>query len=76
MSDVRDDVAGTLRFMQYHEVRTVSGGEWEPLEAVDGRFGTTSETEVHVSKGRPTARLVDGDTGETVGTARLSCPME
>jgi len=75
MSDVRDDTAGTLRYMGYGEV-CFRGGEWRPLEAVNGELGTTSETEIYDHKGAPTCRLVDADTGERVGTARLSCPVE
>lgn len=74
MSDIRDDTAGTLAHMGYGEVR-IRGGRWRPLESVNGGLGTTAETEIHDPKGKPTCRLVDGETGETVGTARLSCPI-
>jgi hypothetical protein len=70
-----DDAVGTLSRMGYGEVR-FRGEKWQPLSAVNGELGTTAETEIHDRKGAPTCRLVDGDTGETVGTARLSCPVE
>jgi hypothetical protein len=74
MSEIRDDTAGTLRFTGYREIR-FRDGEWKPLEAVNGELGTTSETEIIDRKGQPTCKLVDGETGERVGTARLSCPL-
>lgn len=69
-----NDTVGTLSRMGYGEVR-FRGEGWRPLSAVNGELGTTAETEIHVSKGRPTARLLNGETGERVGTARLSCPV-
>lgn len=74
-SDIRDDTAGTLAHMGYREIR-FRGEDWQPLDAVNGQLGTTSETEIHDRKGQPTCKLVDGDSGERVGTARLSCPVE
>ena len=74
MSDIRDDTAGTLMHMGYGEVR-FRGGDWQPLESVNGELGTTSETEIIDRKGAPTCRLVDAETGERVGKARLSCPL-
>lgn len=74
MKDVRDDTAETLRFMGYGEVR-FRGGRWRPLGSVNGELGTTAETEIHDPKKEPTCRLVDGETGEQIGTARLSCPI-
>jgi hypothetical protein len=74
-NNIRDDVAGTLAYMGYREVR-FRDGEWAPLSAVNGELGTTAETEIHDRKGAPTCRLVDGETGERIGTARLSCPVD
>jgi len=73
-SDIRDDAAGTLAHMGYGEIR-FRGGDWQPLESINGELGTTAETELHDRKGFPTCKLIDGDTGERVGTARLSCPL-
>jgi hypothetical protein len=75
VNDIRDDVAGTLRFTGYREIR-VRGGEWRPIADLNGELGTTGETEIIDRKGAPTCRLVDADTGETVGRARLSCPVD
>jgi hypothetical protein len=51
------------------------GDEWAPLSNVNGRFGTTDETEIIRRKESPTARLVDSETGELVATARKSCSI-
>jgi len=75
MNDVRHDVAGTLRFLGYGEIRTADGGQWRPLDAVDSRFGTTDETEILSRKNRPTCRLLDRETGERLATARKSEPI-
>jgi hypothetical protein len=75
MNDIRHDVHGTLRFLGYGEIRTADGGQWKSLEAVDGRFGTTDETEIVSRKNVPTCRLLDRETGEQVATARKSEPI-
>lgn len=75
MSDIRDDVHGILEHLGYGEVRTAAGDVWQPLESVNGQYGTTSETKIIDHKGQPTCKLVDGESGEHVGTARLSCPL-
>lgn len=74
-SEIRDDVHGILEHLQYGEIRTAGNGEWKPLEAVNGQYGTTSETKIISRKNRPTCRLVDAETGEQVATARKSEPI-
>lgn len=75
MNEIRDDVAGTLRFLGYGEVKPEETGEWQPIEAVNGEYGTTSETKILSRKNVPTCRLVDRETGEQVATARKSEPI-
>jgi hypothetical protein len=75
MNDIRDDVHGILEFLGYGEIRTADGGQWEPLDAVDGRFGTTDETEIISRKNVPTCRLIDAGAGEQIATARKSEPV-
>jgi len=74
MKEIRDDTAGTLAHMGYGEIR-FRGEEWQPIGQVNGELGTTAETEIHDRKGASTCKLLDGETGERVGTARLSCPL-
>lgn len=73
------DVLGILEHLGYRELRpegsAPDGGDWRPIEEVNGRFGTTDETHVISRKERPTCRLVDRDTGQLVATARKSCPL-
>ena len=71
---IRDDVQGTLRHLGFHEIRPSETAAWTPTETVD-RYGTTSETKIVHRKHEPVARLVDAETGETVATARRSCPV-
>lgn len=74
------DVLGILEHLGYREVRQEGGapdaGEWAPLSDVNGRYGTTDETDIISRKERPTCRLVDRETGQLVATARKSCPLE
>ena len=75
MREVRDDVQGVLRYLGFNEIRRSETDAWTPTQAVDGRFGTTSETSIIHRKGKPTAQLVDAETGQTVAVARRSCPV-
>lgn len=69
------DVADVLRFLGYRQIRTDAGGDWRPIGAARGRFGTTDRTDILTRKHAATARLVDRETGELVATARKSCPI-
>jgi hypothetical protein len=73
---IRDDVQGVLLFMGFREIRPSDAAAWTPTGAVDGRYGTTSETKIIHRKHKPVARLVDAETGETVAVARRSCPVQ
>lgn len=75
MSDVLHDVHDILEHLGYGEVRAADGNDWQPLDAVNGRYGTTDETKILSRKNRPTCRLVDRETGEQVATARKSEPI-
>jgi len=74
------DVQEILEHLGYGEIRpegsTPGAGDWRPVGAVNGRFGTTDETEIIRRKASPTARLVDSETGELVATARKSCSTD
>jgi hypothetical protein len=74
------DVLGILEHLGYREVRpegsAPGASEWEPVSDLNGRYGTTDDTHVISRKERPTCRLVDRETGQLVGTARKSCPLE
>jgi hypothetical protein len=60
-----------LRALGYTEVRPAGGEEWRPLEQVNGRYGTTDETSIHLPEpGRPHVELQDLESGEAVGWAR------
>lgn len=73
------DVLGILEHLDYREIRPEEGtpgaADWRPIEDVNGRYGTTDDTDIVSRKERPTCRLVDRDTGQLVATARKSCPL-
>jgi len=75
-ADVENDLIGTLRHLGYGEIRH-RDGRWQPMAEANGRFVGATADQVHIidRKGAPTCRLVDAETGERVGTARLSCPV-
>jgi hypothetical protein len=75
MNDIRDDVHGILEFLGYGEIRTADSGQWQPLESVNGEYGTTNETRIVSRKNVPTCRLIDAGAGEQIATARKSEPV-
>ena len=74
--DVRDDVKGVLVHLGFREIRPAETGAWTPTQAVGNQYGTTSETGIVRRKGKPTAQLVDAESGQTVAVARRSCSVE
>ena len=65
------DVKGVLNHLGYDELRP-AGGEWRPLSEVNGRFGTTDDTDVLDTGHEEGLRLRDRDTGDLLATARKS----
>jgi predicted ATP-dependent serine protease len=65
------DVKDVLGFLGYDELRP-AGGEWRPLSEVNGRFGTTDETDILDTGHEEGLRLVNRDTGDLLATARKS----
>jgi hypothetical protein len=53
----------------YDEIR-VDGGEWRPLAEVNGRFGTTDETDILDVDREEGLRLRDRETGNPIAIAR------
>ena len=74
------DVLGILEHLGYRELRpegsAPGAGKWAPLSDVNGRYGTTDDTDIISRKRKATARLVDRDTGQLVATARKSCSID
>jgi hypothetical protein len=51
-------------------------GEWKPLDAVNGRFGTTDDTHLILPQSEEdVCRLVDPENEEQLATARRSEPV-
>jgi hypothetical protein len=69
-----NDVLDVLRFLDFHEVKP-AGADWMPTSEVGADLGTTDDTHIIHHKHEPTARLVDPETGMTVGMARRSCVL-
>jgi len=65
------DVKGVLNHLGYDELRP-AGGEWRPLSEVNGRFGTTDDTDILDTGHEEGLRLRDRDTGDLLATARKS----
>ena len=66
-----NDAKGVLQYLGYDEIRDRDGGEWKPLEAVNGQLGTTDDTHLIRPQNNPhLCRLVDPESGERIGTAR------
>jgi hypothetical protein len=65
------DVKGVLNHLGYDELR-LAGGEWRPLSEVNGRFGTTDDTDILDTGHEEGLRLRDRDTGDLLATARKS----
>lgn len=64
-------VCRILRVMGYAEVRPAGSEEWRGLEQVNGCYGTTDETSVHLPEpGRRHVLLEDVESGEPLGRAR------
>jgi len=68
-----NDLSDVLRFLGYDEVRTAGGGEWTPVDEINGRLDGANTGDVHVmiyGRWSPSCRLRDGETGERVAVAR------
>jgi hypothetical protein len=53
------------------EIRNGSTGRWEPLDTVNGRYGTTDDIHLILPENEEgVCRLVDPDTEEQMATAR------
>jgi hypothetical protein len=65
------DVKGVLNHLGYDELRP-AGGEWRPLSEVNGRFGTTDDTDILDTGHEEGLRLRDRETGDLLATARKS----
>jgi len=65
------DVKDVLGFLGYDEIRP-AGEEWRPLSEVNGRFGTTDDTDILDTGHEEGLRLRDRETGDLLATARKS----
>jgi hypothetical protein len=74
-NDIGKDVEGVLLFLGFLELRGKGGG-WMVTEGAASAYGTTDETLILHRKHHATATLVDRGTGEVVGEARRSCPLQ
>jgi hypothetical protein len=64
------DVKGVLDFLGYAQLRP-AGGDWTPLSKVNGRYGTTDDTElIRPQQEEGIIRLVDRTTGDELALAR------
>lgn len=72
-----NDAKEVLKHIGYTELRDRREKEWELMEAVNGRYGTTDDTHLIVPEeedqpddGTKICLLIDPETGEKIGTAR------
>jgi len=66
-----NDVKEVLDHMGFTELREVATGEWKPLDAVNGRYGTTDDTKLILPNDEENVcRLVDRETEAELATAR------
>lgn len=64
------DVKGILDFLGYDQLRP-AGGDWRPISEVNGRYGTTDDTDlIRPQHEEGIIRLVDRDTGDEIAFAR------
>lgn len=67
MNGVKD----VLHHIGFTELRNEKTGEWKPLDAVNGRFGTTDDTHLILPQSEEdVCRLVDPENEEQLATAR------
>lgn len=74
-----NDAKEVLKHIGYTEVRDRREEGWKPMEAVNGRYGTTDDTHLIVPQeehqpddGTKICLLIEEETGERVGTARMN----
>lgn len=68
-----NDVKEVLEHMGFNELRDAETGEWKPLDAVNGHYGTTDDTQLILpATEENVCRLKDPETGEELATARQS----
>jgi hypothetical protein len=62
-------VKGILDFLGHDELRPASE-DWRPLSKMNGRYGTTDETDILDVNREEELRLRDRETGDTIAFAR------